>query len=71
MKIAVIIGTRPEIIKISPVIRKLEKSSFNYKVIHTGQHYSLNMDKIFFEDLELRKPEYNLKVRSGSHAEET
>ncbi len=71
MKIAVIIGTRPEIIKISPVIRRLENSSLDYKVIHTGQHYSSNMDKIFFDELELKEPDYNLHVGSGSHAEET
>ncbi len=66
-----IIGTRPEIIKISPVLRRLEKSSLEFKVIHTGQHYSSNMDKIFFDELELKTPDYNLHVGSGSHAEET
>lgn len=55
----------------SPVIRKCEKKSLDYFVLHTGQHYSYNMDKIFFEELELPEAKYNLDVGSGSHAEET
>ena len=71
MKIAIILGTRPEIIKMSPVIRECEKQSLDYFIFHTGQHYSYNLDKIFFEELELPKAKYNLDVGSGSHAEET
>ena len=71
MKITVILGTRPEIIKMSPVIRELEKSQENYFIIHTGQHYSYNLDKVFFEQLKLPQPKYNLEVGSGSHAEQT
>jgi UDP-N-acetylglucosamine 2-epimerase (non-hydrolysing) len=71
MKIAVIIGTRPEIIKMSPVIRELENQGLNYFILHTGQHYSYNMDKVFFEQLELPEPKYNLKIGSGTHAEQT
>lgn len=71
MKIAVVLGTRPEIIKMAPVIRELEKRGENYFILHTGQHYSYNLDKVFFEQLELPQPRYNLEVGSGSHAEET
>ena len=71
MKISIILGTRPEIIKMSPVIRELENQTLDYFILHTGQHYSYNLDKIFFEDLELPEPKYNLDVGSGSHAEET
>jgi UDP-N-acetylglucosamine 2-epimerase (non-hydrolysing) len=71
MKIAIVLGTRPEIIKMSPIIRKLEAQCFDYFVIHTGQHYSYNMDKIFFEQLMLPEPEYALNIGSGTHAEET
>ena len=71
MKISIILGTRPEIIKMSPVIRECEKQSLDYFIFHTGQHYSYNLDKIFFEELELPKAKYNLDVGSGSHAEET
>ena len=71
MKIAIILGTRPEIIKMAPVIRELEKRQKDYFILHTGQHYSYNLDKVFFEQLELPKTKYNLEVGSGSHAEET
>ncbi len=62
MKIAVVVGTRPEIIKMSPVIRELQKRGIPHYVLHTGQHYSYNMDKLFFEDLELPQPDYKLDI---------
>ena len=71
MKIAIVLGTRPEIIKISPIIRECKKQGLEYFILHTGQHYSYNLDKIFFEELELPSAKYNLDVGSGSHAEET
>ncbi len=71
MKIGVILGTRPEIIKMSPIIRECEKRGIDYFTLHTGQHYSYEMDRIFFEELELPSPEYNLDVGSGSHAQQT
>jgi UDP-N-acetylglucosamine 2-epimerase (non-hydrolysing) len=71
MKISIILGTRPEIIKMSPVIRECERQRLSYFILHTGQHYSYNLDKIFFDDLELPAAKYNLDVGSGSHAEET
>jgi UDP-N-acetylglucosamine 2-epimerase (non-hydrolysing) len=71
VKIAVILGTRPEIIKMSPVIRELEKRNLDFFVLHTGQHYSYNLNKIFFEQLKLPEAKYNVSVGSGSHAEET
>ncbi|AEH06985.1 non-hydrolyzing UDP-N-acetylglucosamine 2-epimerase [Methanothermococcus okinawensis] len=85
MKIGVILGTRPEIIKLSSIIRELERlknykelnsiykdiGSINYFIIHTNQHYSENMDKIFFKELNLPIPNYNLNVGSGSHGKQT
>ena len=71
MKIAIIVGTRPEIIKMSPVIKELEKRQENYFILHTGQHYSYNLDRVFFEQLRLPSARYNLEVGSGSHAEQT
>jgi UDP-N-acetylglucosamine 2-epimerase (non-hydrolysing) len=71
MKVAIVLGTRPEIIKMSPIIRVLEKKSIEFFILHTGQHYSYNMDQVFFEQLKLPQPRYNLKVGSGTHAEET
>jgi UDP-N-acetylglucosamine 2-epimerase (non-hydrolysing) len=71
MKTVVILGTRPEIIKMSPVIRALEQLKSDYFILHTGQHYSYNMDRVFFEQLNLPEAKYNLEVGSGTHAEQT
>ena len=71
MKVSIILGTRPEIIKMSPIIRELEKKQADYIILHTSQHYSYNLDKVFFEQLKLPPAKYNLEVGSGSHAQET
>jgi len=71
MRISVILGTRPEIIKMAPIIKELEKQKNDYSIIHTGQHYSYEMDRIFFDELELHQPEYNLDVGSGTHGAQT
>jgi len=71
MKIAIILGTRPEIIKMSPIIKYCKDKNINFKIIHSNQHYSPNMDKIFFEELDLPQPDYNLNVGSGSQGEQT
>ncbi|MEM2180855.1 MAG: UDP-N-acetylglucosamine 2-epimerase (non-hydrolyzing) [Nitrososphaeria archaeon] len=71
MKVAIVLGTRPEIIKMSPIIRELGKRDIDFFILHTGQHYSYNMDQVFFEQLKLPRPKYNLEVGSGTHAEET
>jgi UDP-N-acetylglucosamine 2-epimerase (non-hydrolysing) len=71
MKIAVIIGTRPEIIKMAPVIDEIERRNIDYILIHTGQHYDHEMSDQFFIDLELRKPDFNIGVGSGSHGNQT
>ena len=69
MKIAIVLGTRPEIIKFSPIIRLCETRRVEYFIIHTGQHYSYEMDKIFFEQLKLEEPKYRLDITS-THAGE-
>ncbi len=71
MKIVVILGTRPEIIKMAPVIRELEKRKTDFFILHTGQHYSYNLDGVFFEQLKLPQPKYNVEAGSSSHAEQT
>ena len=70
-KIAIVLGTRPEIIKMSPVIRECTKRAVDYFILHTGQHYTYNLDKIFFEQLELPDAKYNLDVGSSSHGAQT
>ncbi len=71
MRVAIVLGTRPEIIKFSPIIRECEHSGLDYFILHTGQHYSYNMDKVFFEQLRLPEAKHNLDVGSGSHATQT
>lgn len=65
------LGTRPEIIKMAPVIKELGKRGANFFIVHTGQHYSYNMDAVFFQQLNLPQADYRLDVGSGSHAEQT
>ncbi len=65
--ICIIIGTRPEIIKMAPLIRACKKKNLQYFILHTGQHYSYELDKKLFEDLELEEPKYNLNVGSREY----
>jgi len=67
MKIGLILGTRPEIIKLCPVIRELERRKADYFVIHTNQHYSHELDKLFFDELRLPQPKYNLNCGYESY----
>lgn len=71
MKICIILGTRPEIIKMCSVIRYCRKRKLDYFILHTGQHYSYEMDAVLFKELELPKPKYNLNIGSGNHGEQT
>ena len=67
MKILTILGTRPEIIRLSAIIKKLDKN-FNHILVNTGQNFDINLNKIFFTQFNLKKPKYNLKCRNGSSA---
>ena len=60
MKTCIILGTRPEIIKMSPVIRACERQGVDWFMVHTGQHYSYGMDRVFFEQPGLPDARYNL-----------
>lgn len=71
MKIAFIVGTRPEIIKMSPLIDEVEKRGIDYILIHTGQHYDNEMSQQFFKDLEIPLPDYNIGVGSTTHGKQT
>ena len=70
-KIGIVLGTRPEIIKMAPLIRESKNRKCNYFVIHTGQHYSFELDKVFFEDLSLPQATYNIDVGSQPHGKQT
>ncbi|MGQ3413777.1 non-hydrolyzing UDP-N-acetylglucosamine 2-epimerase [Natrinema sp. LN54] len=70
-RIAFVLGTRPEIIKLSPLIRACDDRDVPYVVVHTGQHYSDSLDTVFFEQLELPTPTHNLEVGSDDHGAQT
>ncbi len=69
LKLMTIIGTRPEIIRLSEVIKKCDRY-FDHCLVHTGQNYDYSLNQIFFEDLDLREPDFYLNV-AGKHLGET
>jgi UDP-GlcNAc3NAcA epimerase len=74
IKILTIIGTRPQIIKasaISRTIKKYHKDTIQEIIVHTGQHYDANMSEVFFKELQIPQPNYDLKVGSGTHGVQT
>jgi UDP-N-acetylglucosamine 2-epimerase (non-hydrolysing) len=71
LKIAIVLGTRPEIIKMSPVIKECTSLNLDFIILHSGQHYSYEMDKVFFEQLEIPNANFNLNVGSGFHGKQT
>ena len=72
MKIMNIVGARPNFMKIAPILREMKKyPSIKPLLIHTGQHYDPTMSKLFFEDLNIPKPNIHLGIGSGTHAEQT
>jgi len=73
MKLLLIAGARPNFVKIAPLVHELNKNSkgFEWRLVHTGQHYDYEMSKVFFEELDIPEPDYFLGAGSGSHAEQT
>ncbi len=73
VKILNIVGARPNFMKMAPIIKEMQKYPSNIKhlLVHTGQHYDQQMSQSFFEDLGMPKPDIDLGVGSGSHAEQT
>ena len=70
MKILTIIGARPQIIKAAAISREISKNHSDTIIeiiVHTGQHYDNNMSNVFFEELSIPRPNYNLNVGSSSH----
>ncbi|MFP4522974.1 MAG: non-hydrolyzing UDP-N-acetylglucosamine 2-epimerase [Candidatus Woesearchaeota archaeon] len=72
MKILTIIGARPQFIKAAVFSKVVKKyNDIEEVIIHTGQHYDKNMSQIFFDELDIPKPKYNLHINGGSHAQQT
>jgi len=70
IKVITVLGTRPEIIRLSCVMKALD-SHTEHLVVHTGQNYDYELNEVFFQDLELPQPDAYLGVGSGTHAEQT
>ncbi len=72
MNVILVAGARPNFMKIAPLHEEFKKfEEFNPIIVHTGQHYDKNMSKIFFDELNIPKPDINLEVGSASHARQT
>ncbi len=70
MKVMTVVGTRPEIIRLSAVINKLEESeAIEHVLVHTGQNYDYELNEVFFEDFNLRKPDFFLNAANGTAVE--
>lgn len=71
MKLLTIIGARPQFIKAAALSRELQKRNCTEILVHTGQHYDPNMSEVFFQELGIPAPKYNLEIKSSKHGEMT
>jgi UDP-N-acetylglucosamine 2-epimerase (non-hydrolysing) len=71
MSILIVVGARPNFMKCAPVIEQMLIKKIDFKLVHTGQHYDKNMSDEIFLDLEIPKPDYHMRVGSGTHAKQT
>jgi UDP-N-acetylglucosamine 2-epimerase len=70
LKVMTVVGTRPEIIRLSAVINKLEESeAIDHTLVHTGQNYDYELNEVFFKDFKLKKPDYFLNAATGTAVE--
>ena len=68
-----VVGARPNFMKMAPILREMAKYPVEFEqiLVHTGQHYDASMSQVFFDELDLPRPDVNLEVGSGSHAQQT
>jgi len=70
LKVMTVVGTRPEIIRLSAVINKLEESeAIEHILVHTGQNYDYELNEVFFKDFKLKRPDYFLNAATGTAVE--
>jgi len=70
LKYLIVLGIRPDIINYQPIVNELNRRKCDYVIVHTGQHYSYFFDGLFFKQLKFPKPDYHLKVGSGTQAQQ-
>src|SRR5438093_11662180 len=71
MHILNVLGARPNFMKAAAVLRAIQNTGQKQSLVHTGQHYDINMSDVFFQELKMPDPDVNLAVGSGSHAQQT
>ena len=71
MQVASIVGARPQFIKVKPVVDEFKKTTTNHILVHTGQHYDYEMSKMFFDQLSIPEPAYNLEIGSHTQGKQT
>ena len=71
MKVLTILGARPQFVKAAPVSEQFRMAGFKEVIVNTGQHYDFNLSELFFQELNIPKSKYDLKIGSGSHGFQT
>lgn len=73
IRVVLVAGARPNFMKIAPIIREFQKAEhlWDWKLVHTGQHYDRDMSDVFFEELGIPRPDFHMEGSGGSHAEQT
>lgn len=70
-RIAIVVGNRPQFIKLSPLEKEFKKRNIDITLIHTGQHYDFEMDESFFQELRIKMPDHRLTIRGKTHGSMT